>query len=146
VLEELSRADVVHLATHARFSGVDPLASEIVLADGSVTAREILQQRVNAKLIVLSACETGQSATMRGDELAGMSQAFLQAGARTLVASLWRVSDPATAELMTEFYRTCDRGADKAEALSLAAARMRANAGTAHPFFWGAFMLIGDWR
>jgi hypothetical protein len=146
VLEELSRADVVHLATHARFSSTDPLASEIVLADGSITAREILQQRVNSKLIVLSACETGQSATMRGDELAGMSQAFLQAGARTLVASLWRVSDPATAELMTEFYRTCDRGADKAEALSVAAARMRANAGTAHPFFWGAFTLIGDWR
>jgi len=143
VLKRLSDASVVHLATHAYFAPGSPLDSGIVLADGVLTAREVMSHRLKADLLVLSACQTGMAGVLGGDELAGLAQAFLQAGARSLVASLWSVNDPATAALMSAFYATRQEGADKAVALSRAMAQVRE--GWPHPYYWGAFVLMGDW-
>ena len=143
VLKRLSGASVVHLATHAYFAPGSPLDSGIVFADGVLTAREVMSHRLKADLLVLSACQTGMAGVLGGDELAGLAQAFLQAGARSLVVSLWSVNDPATAALMSAFYATRQEGADKAVALSRAMAQVRE--GWPHPYYWGAFVLMGDW-
>ena len=90
VLTRLPEATLIHLATHAFFDADNPLESGIVLADGVLTAREVLQHRLQADLLVLSACESGQVGSLGGEELAGLSQAFLQTGVRSLLVSLWR--------------------------------------------------------
>ena len=143
VLERLSDASIVHLATHAYFAPGSPLDSGIVLADGVLTAREVMSHRLQADLLVLSACQTGMAEALGGDELAGLAQAFLQAGARSLVVSLWSVNDPATAALMTAFYAARHAGGDKATALSQAMADVRKE--WPHPYYWGGFVLMGDW-
>ncbi len=149
VLANFERASLIHLATHAFFDPTNPLESGIVLAAKEIlTAREILQHRLQADLLVLSACESGQVGSLGGEELAGLSQAFLQAGVRSLLVSLWRVDDPATAALMQAFYNAREEGADKALALRQAMTQVqqdRQHPHWRHPHYWGAFILLGDW-
>jgi CHAT domain-containing protein len=132
VLAGLREASIAHVAAHARFAPGAPLDSGIVLADGQLTARDILAESVGLDLLVLSGCETGVAESLGGHEFAGLSQAFVQAGVRCLVASLWAVEDPATEQLMTSFYEHWRGGADVARALS------QAQAG-------GPFVVSGDW-
>ena len=147
VLRYASHASIIHFAAHAYFSSDSPLDSGIVLADGILTARDVISRRLEADLVVISACETGVAGPLgAGDELAGLAQAFLYAGARSLLVSLWRVDDPATNALMSTFYRLRDMGADKATALSQAMGEVRAQKRWSHPYYWGAFVLMGDWR
>ena len=145
VLERLADASIVHLATHAYFAPGSPLDSGIILADGILTAREVMGLRLRADLLVLSACQTGMAGSLGGDEMAGLAQAFLQAGARSLLVSLWTVNDPATAALMTAFCAAREEGADKAQALSQAMDHVRDQQKWTHPYYWGAFVLMGDW-
>jgi hypothetical protein len=145
VLGQLSAAAVVHLAAHARFVPGEPLESGILLADGLLTAREVMQRHVRANLLVLSACQTGRAESLGGEELAGLAQAFLHAGARSLVVSLWSVNDPATEALMGGFYRHLAEHSDKAVALNRAMADLRANERFNHPHYWSPFVLMGDW-
>ena len=145
VLQQMRGAAIAHLAAHAQFVTGSPLDSGVVLADGVLTAREILEESVQLDLLVLSACETGVAESLGGQELAGLSQAFLHAGARCLVASLWKVDDPATSTLMSSFYGNWRSGADLAGALSEATAAGRGESGGAHADPWDAFVLSGDW-
>ncbi len=145
VLKILTEASVVHLATHAYLSERSPLDSGVVLADGVLTAREVIQHRLRTDLLVLSACETGLGASLGGDELAGLSRAFMYAGARSMLVSLWKVNDMATAALMAAFYDAYCGGADKAEALSQAMAKVRSDTRWEHSYYWGSFTLIGRW-
>lgn len=149
IRERLTNASIVHLATHAHFAPGSPLDSGIVLADGVLTAQEIVRQRLQADLVVLSACQTGMSVSLGGpggEELAGLAQAFLHAGARSLLVTLWSVNDRATAALMLAFYSARESGADKAEALSQAMAEVRAQERWSHPYFWGPLVLMGNWE
>jgi tetratricopeptide (TPR) repeat protein len=149
VLEQIGGVGLAHLATHAYFAPGSPLDSGILLADGVLTAREILERGLRApEFLALSACQTGLAGSLGGDEVAGLSQALLYAGARTLLTSLWTVNDPATAHLMGGFYRNWrERGQDKAAALRNAMDETRqARSAWAHTRYWGAFTLVGDWR
>jgi tetratricopeptide (TPR) repeat protein len=149
VLTRLGAVRLAHFATHAYFDPGSPLDSGIVLADGVLTAREILERELRApEFLALSACQTGMAGTLGGDEMAGLSQALLHAGARALLVSLWAVNDPATAHLMTGFYRRWrEEGQDKAVALRDAMdATRQARPAWAHTYYWGAFTLVGDWR
>lgn len=146
ILARLSDATLIHLATHAAFDPTNPLESGILLADGVLTAREVLQHRLRADLLVLSACESGQVGILGGEELAGLSQAFLQAGVRSVLVSLWRVDDLATAALILTFFRKIQAGADKALALRQAITDIQQDPRWKHPYYWGAFVLIGDWN
>jgi len=147
VLASLEEASLIHLATHAFFDLDDPLASGVVLAAGEIlTAREILHHRLQADLLVLSACESGLVGSLGGEEMAGLSQAFLQAGVRSLLVSLWQVNDPATTTLMHAFYAAYQAGADKALALRRAMTQIQHDPRWTHPYFWGAFALLGDWE
>ena len=145
VLKYLPKADIAHFATHAYFSLANPLDSGIVLADGILTIREIIDLNIHLKLLALSACETGMNSSLGGDEMAGFAQGFLLAGARSMLVSLWKVDDLSTASLMTSFYYTwINDNANKAEALNHAMAEIRKCENWKHTFYWGAFTLSGD--
>lgn len=150
VLANLERASLIHLATHAFFNCENPLDSGIVLAgEEKLTAREILQYHLQTDLLVLSSCESGQVGFLGGEELAGLSQAFLQAGVRSLLVSLWKVDDEATAAFIQAFYSEWqEKGVDKAQALRQAMTQIQhdpQHPRWGHPYYWGAFILVGDW-
>jgi len=102
--------DILHFASHAELSEEDPLSSAILLAgdgkeDGRLEVREIFRMDLKASLVVLSACETGLGKLSSGDELVGLTRAFIYAGTPSVVASLWKVEDSSTAQLMASFYK-----------------------------------------
>lgn len=134
-------ADVLHLACHGRFRADNPAFSMLQLADGPLSLHELGALRLQASLVVLSACETGQSRVAPGDEVLGLVRAFMLAGAGSVLATLWQVDDAATADLMADFYGRLRAGACAAAALQQAQAT-RAAAGQ-HPFYWAGFVLHG---
>ncbi|MEO0205521.1 MAG: CHAT domain-containing protein, partial [candidate division WOR-3 bacterium] len=148
--------DIIHFATHGKLApGDSALDSRVILAkdnenDGVLRVREIFNLDLDAYLVTLSACETGQlrgfsEGIYMGDELTGLSRAFIYAGTPSVVASLWKVSDVSTALLMTQFYKNL-RGADKTKALCDAQRWLMKKEYFDKPFFWAPFVVIGDWR
>ena len=141
----------LHFATHAIFDAEHPLKSALLLspapasdaATGDLTASEIYDLQLNADLVALSACESGLGKVRSGDEVIGLVRAFMYAGARRIVSSLWRVEDEATARLMSYFYIALKDDPDASEALRKAAGRLRKD-GWEHPYFWAAFTVAGD--
>jgi CHAT domain-containing protein len=137
-------ADVIHLASHGQFRPDNPLFSSLQLADGWLTVQDAygLDLRQGG-LVVLSACETGVSALAPGDDLIGLTRGFFAAGAASLIVSLWRVDDEATAQLMIQFYARLRAGDGAAAALRWAQCRLLEQ--HPHPFFWSPFVLLGRW-
>ena len=126
VSAELARADAAHIAAHAWFDWGDPLASGILLAGNTVfNARDAMSQRLRLRLLVLSACSTGQQMVSVGNSLAGLARGFLYAGVQQLVLSLWPVNDMSTMLLMDEFYASLDQGLAVGEALRRAQSYLR---------------------
>jgi len=116
-----SQYDILHFAAHAELKADDPLSSAILLArsdgdEGRLEVREIFEMDLNASLVVLSGCETGLGKLSTGDELVGLTRAFIYAGAPSVVASLWKVDDASTAALMSSFYKNL-RTKSKVESL-----------------------------
>jgi CHAT domain-containing protein/tetratricopeptide (TPR) repeat protein len=135
---------VLHISAHGQYRIDQPDFSYIQLADGPLYTDDLFQHKLPYELVTLSACETGRSRAAAGDELIGLGRGFLFAGAGALIASLWRVDETLTLELMDELYHRLDSGASKAAALREAQlALMRTYPGL-HPAFWGAFELIGN--
>ena len=100
--------------------------------------------QLTADLVVLSACETGLGDLTQAEGVVGLQRAFLAKGARSVVATLWQVSDEATMIFMTAFYRAWYReGLTKSESLRLAQNRLRRSARFAAPRYWAAFQLVG---
>ena len=121
VKRESPKHDILHFAAHAELSKDAPLSSAILLAkdgkeDGRLTVKEIFEMELNADLVVLSGCETGLGKLSRGDEIVGLTRAFIYAGTPSVVASLWKVEDQSTAALMGSFYKNL-KTKSKAEAL-----------------------------
>src|SRR5262249_23866713 len=118
----LERFDVVHFATHGLLSRRVPSRSALLLAgdrgeEGLLTARRIYRLMLRSEMVVLSGCETARGRILAGEGVQGLAQAFFHAGARSVVASLWDVSDRRTADLMAGFYGHLAKGEAKAEAL-----------------------------
>ena len=137
----LERFDLMHWATHAEFAPQDPLSSRILLSDGDLTVADILQWRLRARLVVLSACQSGISPLAQGDEMMGLLQALFCAGARAVLASLWPVDDAASHALMQRLYAGLSAGASPACALQRAQAEM--DAAGFSPYDWAGFQLFG---
>lgn len=145
---------IIHLATHGLINAIEPMRSSVVLSpcdnpkeDGPLYMLEILSLPVRADLVVLSACESGAGTISRGEGVVGLSRAFMAAGARGVVASLWAVSDVSTAELMERFYDALFSGKTPAcEALRKARASLLDDPKFSHPFFWSPFIVIGTER
>jgi len=151
---EAPKYDIVHLATYGVLNKANPLFSFVELAQtgddpGVLEVHEIYALGLHARLVTLSACETGLGVgTMwdvpPGDDWVSLSAAFLGAGAANVLASLWRVEDLATAELMQQFYRHLTAGTSLAVALAKAQRELIATPDTAHPFYWAGFVLVGE--
>ncbi len=142
-------ASIVHLAAHGQYNQDNPLFSAIYLAgdkeeDGRLEVNEIysLDLTKTTDLVVLSACQTDVGAVSAGDEVVGLTRAFLYAGTPTVIASLWNVDDTATTLLMERFYTHLREGMGKAQALQQAQREVRAK--YPHPYYWAAFVLTGD--
>jgi len=160
IVQELPQAKRVHLATHGLLEyGQDlgdvgipgaialaPSQGRLTLAsdpgnDGLLTSNEILDLRLKADLVVLSACDTGRG-RITGDGVVGLSRAFISAGVSSVVVSLWAVSDASTANLMVSFYQALQRQPDKAKALRQA--MLETMKTYPRPLDWAAFTLIGE--
>ncbi len=148
---------IIHFACHGLLDEVFPLESGLALStpgaskpgaeNGLFQAWEIFENlRIDADLVTLSACQTALGKEVAGEGLMGLSWAFQYAGARSVLASLWEVSDASTADLMRHFYRQVGSGVSKAEALRRAQLELLNHPATSAPFYWAAFELIGDWR
>jgi CHAT domain-containing protein len=147
----------LHFACHGLLDERLPLNSALALTiperpvegqdNGLLQAWEIFEQmRIDADLVTLSACDTALGKEMGGEGLVGLVRAFQYAGARSVLASLWGVADESTAELMRRFYGHLKAGKAKDEALQAAQIEVMRTPGLSHPFHWGAFEIIGDWR
>lgn len=132
---------IVHMASHGRFNRGNALLSSIEFPDDDLMVVDLYKMRLNCDLVTLSACLTGTSAVAGLDEAMGMVRGFIAAGVRSLVVSYWQVDDAGTTALMERFYTHLKAGMTKAAALQAAQRDIRAS--MPHPFFWGAFALVG---
>ena len=155
---EAGKYRYLHLASHAFFNDASPLLSCVFLAvpppsdaagseDGFLTARELFEMKLNADLVTLSACQTGRGELHSGEGMIGLTWALNVAGCPAQLVSQWSVDDEATATLMRQFYRELKAGQSKGKALQSAAAIVRDQEEMLrHPYYWAAFVLLGDWR
>ncbi|MEM7584221.1 MAG: CHAT domain-containing tetratricopeptide repeat protein [Acidobacteriota bacterium] len=148
----------LHFATHGIVESERPELSALVFSlydrdgrrrDGLLRLPEIYHLRLNAELVVLSGCRTALGRELRGEGLVGLTRGFFAAGARRLVASLWRVQDRSTAELMNHLYRRLLSAEDPlpaAAALRAAQLELMSDPRYRDPYHWAAFAVYGDWR
>jgi CHAT domain-containing protein len=154
--DELSNYRIVHFATHGLLNSEHPELSGLALSlvdeqgrpqDGFLRLHDIFNLRLPAELVVLSACQTGLGKEVKGEGLVGLTRGFMYAGAARVVASLWRVDDAATAELMKRFYRRMlQDGMRPAAAMRAAQIEMWKKPQWQSPFYWGGFVLQGEWK
>ena len=140
---------IIHLACHGLLDESHPLRSALALSstpgsenDGLLQVREIYGLRIKSDLVVLSACQTARGTLEDTEGPMGLARAFFFAGARTVLATLWPLSDRAAVALMREFYRNYLRGQPAREALRLAKLKML-DTPWAHPYYWAALTLYG---
>ncbi|HXV60314.1 MAG TPA: CHAT domain-containing tetratricopeptide repeat protein [Vicinamibacteria bacterium] len=157
VRQRISSAGVVHLATHGYFHPTMPMASGVLLSlpdvepetgktdrDGVLQAYELSGElKLAADLFVLSACETGRGRMVRGEGLVGLTRALQMAGARSVVATHWRIDDAATGRIMVAFHRNVLGGSAKDEALRKAMEETHSQGSKRHPYYWAAYFLSG---
>lgn len=147
LVKQAPGSPLVHIATHGHARLDAPNFSSVRLADGYLNAIDAFSLDLrNCQLVTLSGCETGLSLSGGGDEQLGLGRAFLAAGARSMVISLWPVEDQATNELMQDFYQNMLKGESKMQALRTAQCSLLHSSLPAHshPYFWAAFRLVGD--
>lgn len=147
---------IVHFATHGFYNSEHPELSGIVLAmvksDGSMIngfmpLQDIYKLDLSAQLVVVSACDTGLGKDIKGEGLVSLTRGFMYAGSRSVVTSLWKVDDRATAKLMKTFYESMLRdGMTPAAALRSAKQKIRGEKAWSAPFFWAGFVLQGEYE
>jgi len=153
----LSQYRLVHFATHALIDNLHPELSGIVLSlvdeqgreqDGFLRAHEIFNLKLNAELVVLSACQTGLGKEVKGEGIIGLTRSFMYAGAPRVVVSLWSVRDKEAAELMVRFYKRLlgPERLSPAAALRAAQVEMWRDQRWRSPYYWAAFTLQGEWK
>lgn len=153
---DLSQYGIVHFSTHGLLNTMHPELSGLVLSlydaqgqpqDGFLRLHDIYTLRLNAELVVLSACSTALGREIRGEGLIGLARGFMYAGASRVVASLWNVEDQATAALMEEFYQDMlANGRPPAAALRAAQLSLWRGKRWRTPYYWAAFAVHGEWR
>ena len=147
------QAGIIHLATHAILNNENPMASRLVfsspedtLEDGLLHIYELYNMQLNASLVCLSACNTGLGKLYKGEGIISLARGFMYAGVPNVMMSLWSVPDRSTSQIMQTFYEEMEKGKAREEALRQAKLRYLESAddNTAHPYFWGAFIYLGD--
>jgi CHAT domain-containing protein len=159
IKQEASRYRILHLATHGILNNTSPMYSHLLFSqspgdvneDGLLEAWEIMKMGLNADLAVLSACDTARGKVSAGEGVIGLSWALFVAGCPAAVVSQWKVESASTTQLMLEFHRRLKANvsqskppSSKAEALRQAALKLLASKDYKHPFYWAAFIVVGD--
>ena len=154
--ERVAGHRIVHLATHGVIDGRHPELSGLVLSrvdrdgrprNGFLRLRDVYNLELGAELVVLSGCQTALGRAVRGEGLVGLTRGFMYAGVPQVTASLWRVQDRATAELMAEFYRAMlEDGLAPPAALRKAQLSILGQRRWRDPYYWAAFVFQGDWK
>ena len=142
---------IIHFACHAFSDENYPLRSALVLSldhdddeDGYLQVLEMYQMQMNSDLVVLSACQTGRGRNIRNEGILGLPRVFFYMGSRSVVSTLWNISDRAAAQFMKYFYGYLSQGQGKTQALRSAKMRM-IESKYSHPYYWGAFLLTGEY-
>jgi CHAT domain-containing protein len=153
---DLCQYRIVHFATHGLINNLHPGLSGVVLSlvdeqgrpqNGFLRLYDIYNLKLGADLVVLSACQTALGKEYRGEGLVGLTRGFMYAGAPRVVASLWRIDDRATAELMKRFYQgMLGQGLRPAAALRAAQVSMWKDKRWQAPHYWAAFTIQGEWK
>ncbi len=155
---EASRFSILHLATHGVLDDASPMYSQVLLApspgaagdDGQLQAWELARLQLNARLVVLSGCETARGRVAPGEGVIGLTWSLFVAGASTAVVSQWSVDSASTSDLMLAFHRhmlartKSGRTMSAARALQQAAIPSLRSSQYRHPFYWAAFVVVGD--
>jgi CHAT domain-containing protein len=154
--DNLANYRILHFATHGLLDTTHPELSGLVFSlydktgkaqDGFLRLNQIYNLNLNSELVVLSACQTALGKDVRGEGLIGLTRGFMYAGARRVVASLWKVDDAATAEFMKRFYLSfLQRKSSPAAALRQTQNEMRDIPRFRSPYYWAGFTLQGDWK
>lgn len=134
---------IIHIATHGYFRQDSPLFSSIRLGNSFLSLYDLYQLRLPAELVTLSGCATGMNVVAAGDELIGLARGLFQAGAQSLLLTLWDAHDAGTAEFMQGFYVRLRQGLTKAAALKEAMLEIRER--RPHPYQWAPFVLMGGY-
>ncbi|MEM8889926.1 MAG: CHAT domain-containing tetratricopeptide repeat protein [Bacteroidota bacterium] len=144
---------VLHLAMHAFVNDKEAMYSGLLFAppaegdsleDGFLHAFEIYNLDLNAELVILSACNTGQGKYQQGEGVVSLARAFTYAGCPNIMMSMWQADDAATRQLMQAYHEALTAGKGKVEALQVARDNYLENSDRTHPYYWGSFVLIGD--
>jgi CHAT domain-containing protein/tetratricopeptide (TPR) repeat protein len=159
---QLNDYRIVHFATHGVLDSQNPQRSGLILSrltpngtyqNGDLTLQEIFNLKLQAELVVLSACQTGMGQSIdnvqdiQGEGLVGLTRGFMYAGTPRVMVSLWNVNDESTAALMSQFYQNkLAKGMTPAAALRQAQLEMLRNPKYQAPFYWAPFILQGEWR
>ncbi len=153
---DLGQYRIVHFATHGLINSQHPDLSGVVLSlvdekgqpqNGFLRLYEIYNLKLNADLVVLSACQTALGKEIKGEGLIGLTRGFMYSGAPRVVASLWRIDDRATAELMKRFYTgMLSKNLAPAAALRAAQVSMAKDKRWSTPYYWAAFTIQGEWK
>ncbi|MEP6900994.1 MAG: CHAT domain-containing protein [Actinomycetota bacterium] len=153
---DLSNYRILHFATHGFLDNIHPESSGLMLSlydkngkvqDGFLSLNQIYNLDLNSDLVVLSACQTALGKDVRGEGLIGLTRGFMYAGAKRIVASLWKVDDAATAEFMRRFYQNLlQKKLSAATALRQTQTEMKQIPRYREPYFWAGFTLQGEWR
>lgn len=145
---------LVHIASHFKFEAGDASLSFLLLGDGTKLTLEDIKNTTDdlfkgVELLTLSACETGVQKERESDgrEIDGFAELAQRKGAKAVMASLWKVDDESTSQLMTQFYQSRQsKKLTKAEALQKAQLSLLKSKDFSHPYYWSPFILIGNWR
>ena len=145
-LQQAHQFGLIHLATHACVDETNPKNSKIFFQEEALTGYELANLNLNAKLVTLSACNTGVGQLAKGEGVLSLSRAFKLAGSESMLTSLWAVDDCNTSNLMVQFYTCLKSGLGKDESLRQSKLEhlKKATKETAHPYFWAPFVQYGD--
>jgi len=147
------RYDIVHLAMHTLIDDQHPLFSKMIFSsspvnaeDGMLNTYEVYSVTLNAMMVVLSSCNTGNGILATGEGILSLARGFLYAGSRSVVMSMWAVDDNSAAEVMRSFYRNMRSGQAKSTALRTSRLKFLRSADQtrSHPYFWSALVIYGD--
>jgi CHAT domain-containing protein len=153
--EEMQGAHILHFATHGLLDDRNPLYSRLMFArdveagdDGSLEAWEIARLKIDADLVVLSACDTARGVIGGGEGVIGIAWSFFAAGARSTIATGWKIGSRSASDVMVGFHQALrtreGESLAKARALRDAQLQLIHSTNTRHPFYWAAFVLLGD--
>ncbi len=145
--------DIIHLAMHAKIDDQNPMNSKMIFShpsdstnDGYLKTHEVYGLELNAQLAVLSACNTGSGKMNKGEGIMSLARAFIYAGTRSIIMTLWNVDDKSGASIMTLFYKYLNRGYKKDIALQKAKLEYLSSSSQigAHPFYWSSYVIVGN--